>query len=98
MASSGEGRRSSQVLRDPTGFRVSEGIEVLLAAEDGDGDKVPVLILDGEVGNETGGLTDVLHVAAHQRVAEVARCPAQGVSADDGVDRLPVALRQGRDH
>jgi hypothetical protein len=85
-------------LRDPVGFRVGEVIEILLAAEDGDGDKVTVLVLNGEVGNEAGSLANVPNVAIHQRVAEIAGAAAQGVTPDDGVDRLPIALRQGRDH
>jgi hypothetical protein len=82
-----------QVLGDPVGLGGGKVRHIVLRAEDGDSDEIPVLILDRQVGNEAGRVAGIFDVALLQRPAHLAGWDIQGVAADEGEERLVVSLR-----
>jgi hypothetical protein len=89
------GEEIVQILGDPVCLGVGEVCQVVLRTEDGDGDKVSVLVLDGEESNKTGRLAGIVDVALLQRLAHLAGRHAQGVATNEGEERLAVGLRLG---
>jgi hypothetical protein len=82
----------TQVPSDPIRLGIGEVLEILLASEDRDCREVAILILDGEVGNETRSLAGILDVPPLQCRADLARRTIQGVAADDRVDWLVIPV------
>jgi len=89
----GRGRQEIvQILGDPARFRVGEGFELPLAAEDGHGREVAVLVLDREVGDEPWRLAGIVDVALLQGRSHLARRAAQRVATYDTIHRLICVL------